>query len=233
MRHRLLVLLLVPVAGLLLTPRPRAALVPLACGAAGPLPTECGNIVFDGDSISAGYGSSPGSGPDALFLRALDRPARIADVAVAGRPVSDCLKLFDQTVRSRYAAGAQFNLIVFHAGDNDIAQGRDAQATYRAFAAYVVRAHEQGWKVLVSTELPSPHFKPEREAQLEDYNRRLVENRAGADVVVDLGRLARLNDSAGRAQSGLYSADEIHPNDAGYAELNRLLVEAARTVLPR
>jgi len=41
---------------------------PIACGSAGPIPAGCGNIMFDGDSISAGVGASSGQHPDAQFI---------------------------------------------------------------------------------------------------------------------------------------------------------------------
>ncbi len=204
----------------------------LACGAVGDLAVGCGNIVFDGDSIAAGVGSSPSQHPDAQFLRGLGRPSRLANVAVGGRPVSECLRLFPSLVMPRYVAAARFNLIVFHAGDNDIAQGRDSIATYKAFTAYVAAAHRQGWKVIVSTELPRPDFPPVREAELEDYNRSLIGNQAAADAVVDLGETPHLVESHGRPEAGLYASDNVHLNDAGYAEMTRLLLEATPDVLP-
>ncbi|MDR3537112.1 MAG: SGNH/GDSL hydrolase family protein [Acetobacteraceae bacterium] len=204
---------------------------PLVCDSAGGLPTGCGNIVFDGDSISAGVGSSPSQHPDVQFLKALDRPSRLTNVAVGGRPASECLRLFPSLVMPHYVPGARFNLIVFHAGDNDIAQGRDSIGTYKAFTAYVAAAHRQGWKVIVSTELPRPDFPPSREAELDNYNLSLIANLAGADVVADLGETPRLVAPQGRRESGLYAPDTVHLNDAGYGEMTHLLLEAARAVL--
>ncbi len=203
-----------------------------ACSPRGALAAGCGNILFDGDSISAGVGSSPANGPDAQFFRRLDRPARLGDIAAGGRPVSECLRLFPTLVEPRYVAQAPFNLIVFHAGDNDIVLGRDAEATYQAFTAYVAAAHRQGWKVIVSTELPRPDLPATRQVELEHYNRFLIANHAGADKVVDLAETPRLVDPHDRVASGLYAPDSVHLNDAGYAEMVRLLLVAARTVLP-
>ena len=204
-----------------------------ACGSGGPIPAGCGNIVFDGDSISAGAGASAGQHPDAQFIRALGSPVRLWNAAAGGRPVSDCLRLFSVNVAPHIAPGATFNLIVFHAGDNDIAQGRDAAATYQAFTAYVAAAHHQGWKLVVSTELPRPDFPPARAAELDAYNGRLVANQAGADAVVDLSADPRLTDPHDRAASGWYAPDRVHLNDAGYGVMTRRLVRAARPLLPQ
>ncbi len=205
---------------------------PATCGSGGPIPPGCGNIVFDGDSISAGVGASPGQHPDMQFVRALGRPVRLWNPAVGGRPVSDCLRLFEANVALHIAPHGRFNLIVFHAGDNDIAQGRNAAATYAAFTAYVAAAHRQGWKLVVSTELPRPDFSPVREAELDAYNARLLANRAGADAVVDLSAVPRLTDPHDRDASGWYVRDRVHLNDVGYGVMVRQLVAAARSLLP-
>jgi lysophospholipase L1-like esterase len=222
------------ILALLLGPRADPALgQPAACDGDGRLPDGCGNILFDGDSIAAGVGASPNQPPDQQFLRGLGRPARLANVAAGGRPVSECLQLFPMTVAPRHSTAARFNLIVFHAGDNDIAQGRDSATAYAAFTAYVAAAHKQGWMVLVSTELPRPNFSAPREAYLEDYNKRLIANGAGADGVVDLSVERRLTDLRDRADSGYYVADKVHLNDAGYARLTQRLLDAARRLLPQ
>lgn len=203
-----------------------------ACDGAGPLPGRCGNIVFDGDSIAAGIGASQDQPPDQQFLRGLGRPARLANVGYGGRPVTECLRLFSTNVATKHVAGAGFNMIVFHAGDNDIAHGSDDAATYAAFTAYVAAAHDQGWLVLVSTELPRPDFPPTHEAYLEAYNRRLIANQAHADGVVDLSAEPRLTEAHDRAASGYYIADQIHLNDAGYARMIQRLLDGARPLLP-
>jgi lysophospholipase L1-like esterase len=212
---------------------------PPATGASSPecrehrtLPQPCNVIVFDGDSVSAGGGASPGNGLDIQFMHALGSPARVYNIAVAGRPVIDCLTRFDQGVVPLKDPQARLNLIVFHAGDNDIAKRYSAAQTYQAFTRYVALAHGQGWKVAVSAELPRPDFLPAQEAELEAYNRYLLENKAGADVVVSVNADRRFGDLKDRGESPLFYSDKIHPNDAGYAILGRSIASAVRPLLP-
>jgi lysophospholipase L1-like esterase len=189
------------------------------------------NIVFDGDSISAGAGAPPGHGPDVQLAEALGGHVIIHDVAVGGRPVFQCVGLYDRTVAPRYQRADPDNVIVFHAGDNDIAAGRTAQQTYAAFTEYTARAHRQGWKVVVSTEMRHPFFTPPQEQQLELYNQMLRHNDAGADAVVDLNADPRFSDLKHRTDVALFAPDRLHPSERGYGILVAMLTPAVRAVL--
>jgi lysophospholipase L1-like esterase len=194
---------------------------------------QCVNLVFDGDSISAGIGTSPGQGLDKLVAVAVGDDVQLHNVAVGGRPVSECLHLYHQLVTPLYDPASHHNVIAFHAGDNDIAQGRDGAQTYAAFTAYVAAAHQQGWKVVVTTELRHADFSPYLEGKLEDYNFKLKRNQAGADAVVDLDTDARLRDLSHRKDPALFTHDGIHPSDGGYAVLAGMLAPAVKRVAGR
>jgi lysophospholipase L1-like esterase len=197
------------------------------------VPASCGVIVFDGDSISAGVGASPGQTLDKHFARELNVPARVTNVAVGGRPATECARLFSGLVSPLFQPRARFNLIVFHAGDNDIAQGKSADEAYRAFRQYVAAAHAQGWKIIVSTEFQRVDFSPSRQAELSSYNKQLLANAAGADAVIDFNMEPAFADLARREDPALFTKDRIHPSDGGYALLAQMLTAGAHRVLPR
>jgi lysophospholipase L1-like esterase len=188
------------------------------------------NLVFDGDSISASAGATPQHGLDFQLAVGLKRPLQSHNVAVGGRPVSECLRLYASLVAPLFVADAAANVIVFHAGDNDIARGKDAAATYAAFTDYVAAAHRQGFRVVVSTELRRPDFSAERKAALEDYNAKLRGNAAAADAVVDFDADPRMADLKRRDDPGMFTHDHVHPADDGYAVLAALLLPAVRRV---
>jgi lysophospholipase L1-like esterase len=194
---------------------------------------DCVNLVFDGDSISAGTGSTPGHGLDVQVSDTLGSDVRLSNVAVGGRPVSDCLRLYPRLVAPLFNPVSHHNVIVFHAGDNDIGQGRDAAQTYAAFTAYVSMAHQQGWKIVVSTELRSPHLLPPQEAQLEQYNDSLRQNHAGADAVVDFDTDPRMTTMSNRLDPLIFRPDGLHPADAGYAILTQMLAPTVKRVAGR
>jgi lysophospholipase L1-like esterase len=194
---------------------------------------QCVNLVFDGDSISAGAGASPGHGLDGQTVAAIGDDVRLHNVAVGGRPVWDCLQLYNKTVAPLFDTSSRHNLIAFHAGDNDIAQGRSADATYAAFTDYVAAAHRQGWKVIVSTELRHADFSALMETKLEDYNKLLRRNRAGADAVVDLDTEVRFKEFSYRTNPALFTRDRVHPSDGGYAVLAAMLAPEIKRIAER
>ena len=192
----------------------------------------CINMVFDGDSISAGTGATRDNTPDRLVARALGH-VRVYNVAVGGRPVGECLRLFPELVARLFVPGGEPNVIVFHGGDNDIRLGTDAAHTYAVFTSYVSLAHAQGWKVVVSTELRRFDFPAAKEAQLDAYNDRLRANKAHADAVVDLDAEPKFADVAYRGDPAVFSKDRIHPSDGGYAIMADLLAQAVKRVAGR
>ncbi|HEX2942760.1 MAG TPA: SGNH/GDSL hydrolase family protein [Rhodopila sp.] len=192
--------------------------------------TDCVNLVFDGDSISAGWGATSGHGLDAQVAAQVGQPVVVRNVAVGGRPVLQCLELYPKLVAPLFDPAMPHNVIVFHAGDNDIAQGHDARQTYAAFSSYVAAAHQQGWKIVVSTELRRFDFPPPQFDELETYNRLLRENAAGADAVVDLSQDIRLAQAPYRNDQTLFSPDRVHPADAGYRLIAALLAPSVRKV---
>jgi lysophospholipase L1-like esterase len=192
----------------------------------------CINMVFDGDSISAGIGATRDHTPDRLVARAVGH-VRVYNVAVSGRPVGECLRLFPELVARLFVPGGEPNVIVFHGGDNDIRLGNDAAHTYAVFTSYVSLAHAQGWRVVVSTELRRFDFPAAKEAQLEAYNDRLRENKARADAVVDLDAEPKFADAAYRGDPSVFSNDRVHPSDGGYAILAELLAPAVKRVAGR
>ena len=141
-------------------------------------------LVFDGDSVSAGVAANPGQGPDLQLMRKMKAPAKAVNIAVGGRPVYECLRLFDKNAAPLYDPQAPFNIILFHAGDNDVNQHKTGAETYRALTHYIVQAHKQGWKFVISTELARPGFPRDFQKELAEYNLLVLQNKAGADAVV-------------------------------------------------
>lgn len=186
-------------------------------------------LVFDGDSIAIGVGAPPGRTLAEQVVPLLPPGVASHVVGAGGRPVKDCLARFDTDVRPLFDARAAHNVIFFHAGDNDVTQGSSGQQAYAALTAYVERAHRQGWKVAVSTEMQRFDLPQAMRAEIDAFNALVLANGAGADGVADFGGDATMGGVANRRDPMYYTMDGVHPADAGYAILAGL---AARALLP-
>ena len=186
-------------------------------------------LVFDGDSISIGTGASPGRTLAEQVLPLLPEGVVTQVVGAGGRPVKDCLARFDGDVRPLFDARVAHNVIFFHAGDNDVVQGSSGREAYAALSAYVARAHGQGWRVVVSTEMQRFDLPAAMRDELDAFNALVRGNAAGADGVADFGGDATMGGVAVRRDPTYYTMDGVHPADAGYAVLAGL---AARALLP-
>lgn len=181
--------------------------------------SDTGTLVFDGDSIACGVGAPEGAGLADQVARRLRFRGRVPVVAAGGSLVLQRERLFEQDVAPLYQPDADDNVIFFHAGDNDIAMGADAAATYRCLTSYVGRAHGQGWVVVLSTELQRFDFSPRQQRELLSFNALVLENGAGADGIVDFGNDSTMGGPENRDDRRLYTADRVHPTRQGYAVL--------------
>ncbi len=195
-----------------------------AAAAAGPLV-----LIFDGDSVSGGFGVADADSPSGQIAHLIEGPVRILNVAVPGKPVSGSLADFPASVAPHHDPNGRANVIAFHGGDNDIAGGRTAAQAYDSLRRYIAAAHAQGWKVIVSTELGRPDWNDAWQAELAEYNRLELRNDAAADAVVNYASMPGMSDLVGRERSGLYSPDRIHPSARGYG----LLADLLRTAIAK
>ena len=183
-----------------------------------------GLIVFDGDSVSRGLRASAGKTPDRQLAAMLPRPAIVQNVAVSGLPVFKALARYGTTITPLRDPDQPYEVIAFHAGDNDILAGMTAAQTYASFTAYVARAHADGWLVIVTTELQQPKLWRARQLAITDYDRLLVANAAGADAVIDMAGYCGFGDAAQRGNRAYFAADGVHPSDNGYKLLAQMLI---------
>ncbi|HMK89334.1 MAG TPA: GDSL-type esterase/lipase family protein [Methylocystis sp.] len=188
------------------------------------------NLVFDGDSIAVGLGAPPGHGLAEQTVACLGLAVSPRVVGRSGSPISERLSLYDLNIAPLVKKGAH-NVIVFHAGDNDIALGSTSPAAYAALVDYVRRAHAQGWKIVVSTELQRFDFPEERRAELGALNELIRTNAAGADVVSDYAADPILGGPQNRKNPIYYAPDGIHPVANGYAILARMTASAVARAL--
>lgn len=180
-------------------------------------------LVFDGDSISLGVGASHGHTLSDQILPLLPTGVNSHVVAAGGRSVKDCLDLFEINVKPLYDSNAGLNIIFFHAGDNDIAYGRNAEETYDLIKSYTKRAHNQGWIFIGSTKLQRYDWPDSFRAVISLLNKLIIDNSAGANSIVDFQSESIMGSHESRLDRTYYTLDGVHPADVGYKILANIL----------
>ncbi len=173
-----------------------AAWLLLLGGCAGEVPqaTREGPIVAFGDSLVHGTGSS-GGGFVPLLEKHIGRP--IENLGVPGNTTADGLERVDEVL------ALQPSVVILLLGGNDVLRRVDPATTFRNLETLILRLQADGAAVLLVGV---------RGSLLGDaYAARFAELAARHDAahVPDV-----LGDTFGRAD---YMADQVHPNDRGYA----------------
>lgn len=198
----------------------------------GPIVQPSRKVCFHGDSIAAGFLSSKPfwaafiensylnhSTPAAYHARGIDA-AGFNRVGNGADPnlTNDAAAQVDAHIDLAYQ-----NWLVVFAGTNDIwLSGDSAAVAFGYFDTYIVARLAAGWvadRIIVCTMLPR-QATPANEAKRVTYNASIVSNAAVRGY-----RLARLDLNANIGQDGdqanttYYNTDQIHPKDAGHAEI--------------
>jgi lysophospholipase L1-like esterase len=196
-----------------------------------------------GDSLTVGYGATPGQGFVPLYAKALEegvgREVRLRNAGVNGATTQHLLDLLrtDPALREHVR---ESELITITAGGNDLIQAAlpfvyegDSGILQSALQAYEnnyrgileairdVKAGRSGNSLIVLVGLYNPlPLMAEAGEWVRRFNEYLRKP-AGPDVhVVDV-----YDAFAGREREFLYS-DHIHPNEQGYAEIAEQIVRS-------
>jgi acyl-CoA thioesterase I len=162
------------------------------------LDSSANAIVCFGDSITRGYGASPGNTYPEVMGRLLGRP--VINAGRDGDTTESGLARLDRDVLAH-----QPRLVIVGLGGNDFLRKVPANTTYSNLERIVERIHASGAMVVVV----HGKFGVFGDPYLDDM--KTIATTHGALLVRDalkdiLGRPARMH-------------DQIHPNDLGYALL--------------
>ena len=188
-------------------------------------------VVFDGDSIMEGTGST--------LLRnmvnqiVLTKNAEIYNTAVHGQTMATIYGARVTRFSPLYTSAIP-SVIFIEAGINDITTGTTGANLYaNSTSPLITYLKGLGYKVVVATLLPftnSTNYTSGRETERLAYNSAVIGNAAGADLVLDLASNATMGVTTAPADTTLY-VDKLHPTTLGYSILAPLYQAALQTVL--
>jgi lysophospholipase L1-like esterase len=183
------------------------------------------NVVFDGDSITAGLDESEGffdvrykSWPAELHSLIGDHTLRFSNLAIASKTLANLETEAAAKVDTVYSASlfGTNNILVLFAGTNDINAGASGATAISRLTTYFNNRRTAGWnKIVLCTSIPRENFNSTQNADLATYNAFIKANTLGADAVVAL-------DELGWSFSTDYQGttpNRIHPNATGRAKI--------------
>ena len=174
-------------------------------------PAATGPWVAFGDSLTEGYGATPGHDYPALLGQRLG--IAIQNHGRSGETSSDALKRIDEI------AALEPRVVLVCLGGNDSLQGEAAARTFGNLAQIIDRLHARGaFVVLIGI----------RTASLRDRNEKQFARLAREKRVLYVPDMLK-----GLAFRPIYMSDAIHPSDAGYARVAERLEKALTPVLAK
>jgi lysophospholipase L1-like esterase len=186
-------------------------------------------IIAFGDSITDGYGSTPGADrrwPDFLAERLAPAGAAVVDEGISGNMVltDSTMTSFGESALTRFdrdvlAQPGATHLVVLE-GINDLGLHPDmtAEALIAGYRQLIARGHSKGLKVIFGTLLPAKgarYFTDKGEAVRQAVNA-WIRTSHEPDGVVDFEAAVRDPNDPARMRADFQVGDWLHPNDAGY-----------------
>jgi lysophospholipase L1-like esterase len=191
-------------------------------------------LIFDGDSITAGSQSTNGMTYPAQTAEGLESRAIVTNIGVGGQTVANMLSDVVAQVDPMYSA-SKLNVVLVGGGTNDlyISGGTiTVDALYANYVAYHTARRAVGFKTIAITLLPRTEVGTPAnfEDKRQDFNTRVRANWATfADALMDVGADATIGAPAA-SDNTTYFADKTHPTNAGYAVIARYARAALATL---
>jgi lysophospholipase L1-like esterase len=168
------------------------------------------NIICFGDSLTSGYGATPGMDYPAHLSRLVGRP--VINAGRSGETTVSALARLDRDVLSRSP-----RIVLVTLGGNDLMRGMDRQQAFGNLKAIVTSIQARGALVIIGG-VEAPIWGRGFE---EGY--RQVSKETGAVLIPDVLKGIMGNPNL--------MHDAIHPNDSGYAAMARYFHEAMKPYL--
>jgi lysophospholipase L1-like esterase len=184
-------------------------------------------MVYQGDSITEGYGATLNQTFPQQMLAQMTVPLKTYDYGAFGQTVNQQAAAYPQFIRPLVNRGVKNNVLHLWIGTNDIAGGQSGEVTFQQLIPFINMAQADGWKVVVGTMLPRG---TSINAQRMIYNN-LIRKYSGQRnyVVADYAADPTIGQVG---QNGApYYLDGIHPTSLGYTYIAQIAETAIASVL--
>ena len=189
-----------------------------------------GNIVFAGDSLTAGIGAAPQMSYPAQCLAILGRGWTGHNSGVSGQTGRQILEDYDAQIGRHCDRSQPLNVLVLWEATDDLASGAPPEEVAENLARICARARATGFdRVILLTSTPRSNFPGSSaipgtpEQQRRTYNRRrdAVDARLMAlyptvDAVVPLHSDGQIGVDGAELNPVYFADDRVHLNDRGY-----------------
>jgi lysophospholipase L1-like esterase len=190
-------------------------------------------LVFDGDSLTLGTGSTAGNSyPDqTLALLGGESLYKFHNFGFSGAKTYQIAADVATQTDVLYGARYPLNVYALWVATNNL---KLAEAVATVYAEYVALCEDRravGFKVIAFTVLPRHDSVPGGfEADRQSFNTLIRANWSTfADALADVAADSRIGD-AGDDNDATYYSDEVHLTDAGYAVVASITASAIRTL---
>jgi lysophospholipase L1-like esterase len=178
-----------------------------------------GNIVFDGDSLTAG---STATDPyPSQVMRVFHPEVYWVNLGIGGQKLSDMLANAPAKVDPLYQAKLGRNVVVIWGGTNDMRHwNHSPAAVYEHLRQYCLGRRTQGYTVVVMTLLPRTDtgYPESFESNRQQVNAMIRRGWTGfADALVDVGSDPFIGLAGREIDPRFYSPDRVHLNNGGLA----------------
>jgi lysophospholipase L1-like esterase len=212
---------------------------PPAGASTGVVPTvsakaPIGNIVFAGDSLTAG---STATDPYPSQLMRRFRPdVRWVNLGIGGQRLEEMLDNAPIKVDPLYDIHLGQNVVVVWGGTNDIRHWlHSPEVVYSQLRQYCLERREKGFTVVAMTLLPRSDgtYPADFEANRQAVNRKIRATWPGfADAFVDVGADRLIGRPGCELNRGFFSGDRVHLNNSGLAVVAGLVGQLLRRLDP-
>lgn len=183
--------------------------------------TNLPQIIFDGDSLTDGVGSTSGETypKQTIDLLGGTTAFRYYNQGVSGQTTQQMIDDGVSQIDPLYSSFKRDNIVVLWGGTNDLYFGASAATTYSRIVEYATARRAAGYKVIVTTILPRSggDIPGTFEADRQTVNTNIRNNWATfADAVADVAANTDIGE-AGDDLNLTYYPDGVHLNNTGYA----------------